>query len=169
MREELREKILKQGTYNEGVYGGCAQCVLLTLSQTVMDIDPAVIRSATALMGGGVRTGNSCGAFNGGLMAISYLAGRNPNEMDNKQPVNNTVVAAKKLYDRFIENYGSVLCRDIHMKLFGRTFDMTTPEGVQEFIDAGGHSGVCDNLVGVVSVWTAEIMEECGLLDLSDK
>ena len=169
MTNELREKIFKQGKHNEGYYGGCAQCVLLTLSQTVMEIDPIVIRSATALMGGGVRMGNSCGAFNGGLMAISYITGRNPDNMDDKDAVTNTVTPARELYYRFMENYHSVLCRGIHKKLFGRTFDMSTPEGVQEFIDAGGHDGYCDDLVGTTSVWVAEILEKYGYLDLSDK
>ena len=120
---KVKEQIYKSGFEFEKQYGGCAQCTLCAL-QPYLDIDPAVIKSATGLMAGGVRSGNSCGAFSGGLMAISAVTGRSPENMGDKQAVADTAVLCRKLYDRFMAEYGSVLCRDIQYKIMGKSYRM---------------------------------------------
>ena len=163
MNKELHDKIYKLGMENEAKYGGCAQCVLLTLSQTALDIDPAVIKSATGLMAGGVRSGNSCGAFSGALMAISTILGRNPDDMNNKQAISDTVVPSRLLYQKFMDEYGSVLCRDIQYKIMGKSYRMYDPEDAKRFLDDGGHDDKCTNVVAKACLWTIEVLEECGI------
>ena len=163
MNGELKEKIFNLGVETEAKYGGCAQCVLRTLSQTVLDIDPAVIKSATALMAGGIRSGNSCGAFTGGLMAIASVTGRETTEMENAQAVADTAVPARKFFQKFIDEYGSVNCRDIQYKIMGKNYRMYDPEDLQRFLDDGGHDDKCTHVVGKAAVWVAEVLEECGI------
>lgn len=160
MKTELREKMMRLGVENEAKYGGCAQCVLLTLSQTALDIDPKVIQSATALMAGGVRSGNSCGAFNGALMALSCVLGRSPEHMEDLQGVSDTVVPARKLYQKFMDEYGSVLCRDIQYKIMGKSYRMYDPEDAKRFLEDGGHDDKCTNVVAKACVWVIEVLEE---------
>lgn len=162
MDTKVKEQIYKSGFEFEKQYGGCAQCTLCAL-QPYLDIDPAVIKSATGLMAGGVRSGNSCGAFSGGLMAISAVTGRSPENMDNKQAVADTAALCRKLYDRFMDEYGSVLCRDIQYKIMGKSYRMYDPEDMRRFLADGGHDDKCTDVVAKAAVWVAEILEEAGI------
>jgi C_GCAxxG_C_C family probable redox protein len=162
MKNEVKEAIYNSGFEFEKQYGGCAQCTLYAL-KPYLDIDDAVIKSATGLMAGGVRSGNSCGAFSGGLMAISAVAGRNPDNMGDKQAVADTAVLCRKLYDRFMAEYGSVLCRDIQYKIMGKSYRMYDPEDMQRFLDDGGHEDKCTDVVAKAAVWAAEILEKAGI------
>ncbi|MBR4035281.1 MAG: C_GCAxxG_C_C family protein [Oscillospiraceae bacterium] len=162
MKDSVKQAIFESGFEHEKQYGGCAQCTLCAL-QPYLDIDPAVIKSATGLMAGGVRSGNSCGAFSGGLMAISAVTGRNPENMDDKQAVADTAALCRKLYDRFMDEYGSVLCRDIQYKIMGKSYRMYDPEDMQRFLDDGGHDDKCTAVVAKSAVWVAEILEEAGI------
>ena len=163
MNQKLKDDIFRLGAEYEANYGGCAQCVLCALKDTVLDIDPAVIKSATPLMGGGVRSGNSCGAFNGALMAIASVTGRDPANMENRDPVANTLVPGRMLQQRFMDEYGSVLFRDIQYKIMGKSYRMYDPDDMARFIEDGGHDGKCTHVVAKAAVWAAEILEECGL------
>jgi len=165
MKPETRERIYRTAFEYEANYGGCAQCVLCALRDTVLGeaIDPAAIQSATALMAGGVRSGNACGAFNGALMAIACVTGRHPSDMTNKQAVADTLVPGRKLYQKFMDEYGSVLCRDIQYKIMGKSYRMYDPEDMERFLADGGHDDKCTSVVGKAAVWTAEILEECGI------
>ncbi|MCK4347156.1 MAG: C_GCAxxG_C_C family protein, partial [Thermoplasmatales archaeon] len=67
---------------------------------------------------------------------------------------------SKQLYDKFIDEYGSPLCCDIHLKLFGRTFNLMDPKEYEEFDKAGAHVDKCPSVSGNVARWTAEIILE---------
>lgn len=162
MDNKIKELIYKSGFEHEAKYGGCAQCTLCAL-QPYLDIDPVVIKSATGLMAGGVRSGNSCGAFSGALMAISSVTGRSSENMDDKQAVADTAALCRKLYDRFMAEYGSVLCRDIQYKIMGKSYRMYDPDDLQRFLADGGHDDKCTDVVAKAAVWVAEILEEAGI------
>lgn len=164
MTEELKAKIIETGVENERAFGGCAQCVLLTLSQTVLPIDPVVIKSATALMAGGIRSGYNCGAFSGGLMAISFLTGRTPDDMTNLKAVSETAVMGRELLQKFMDEYGSPLCRDIQYKIMGKSYRMYDPEDAKRFNEDGGHVDKCTMVVGKAALWTREILEKYGYI-----
>jgi hypothetical protein len=65
---------------------------------------------------------------------------------------------AKDLYGKFVEEYGSPQCREVHKKLFGRTFNLSDPREFKEFEKAGGHVDKCPSVSGNVAQWTAEII-----------
>ncbi len=76
----------------------------------------------------------TCGALVGGLLAISSIVGRSYNAFsagDGRRVFR----YSKRPYDRFIEEYGSPICRDIHRKLFGRTFNLLDKHEYEEFKD----------------------------------
>ena len=162
MNESVKQAIYNSGFESEKQYGGCAQCTLCAL-QPYLDIDPLVIKSATGLMAGGVRSGNSCGAFNGGLMAIAAVTGRNPENMGDKQAVADTLALGRKLFDKFMEEFGTVICRDIQYKIMGKSYRMYDPEDMQRFLADGGHDDKCTDVVAKSAVWVAEILEEAGV------
>ncbi|WP_455281762.1 C-GCAxxG-C-C family (seleno)protein [[Eubacterium] cellulosolvens] len=65
---------------------------------------------------------------------------------------------AKKLHDRFIEEYGSVICKDVQTKIMGRSYDFWNPKEREEFDKAGGHTEKCPDVVGKAAKWTIEIL-----------
>jgi hypothetical protein len=72
---------------------------------------------------------------------------------------------ARKLRDRFIGEYGSVTCGDIHQRIFGRQFDLLDAEQMAVFDEMGGHSDKCPEVVGRAAAWLIEIMKKEDLLN----
>ena len=54
----------------------------------------------------------------------------------------------KKLYDRFVEEYGSPLCCDVQKKIFGRSFNLLDSKEYKEFEAAGAHVDKCPTVAG---------------------
>jgi hypothetical protein len=63
-----------------------------------------------------------------------------------------------KLHDKFINEYGSILCKDIQKKIMGRSFNLWDPKDYEEFEKAGGHTDKCPDVVGKAAEWTVEIL-----------
>ena len=111
--------------------------LLLTMKQSVVVVlnafllhflkplsigDEATIKSADALAGGtALSTKGTCGALVGGLLAISSVVGREYDDFCAGKTKRRVFQFSKQLYDKFIDEYGSPLCCDVHLKLFGRT------------------------------------------------
>ena len=70
------------------------------------------------------------------------------------------VVLVKKLHDKFIKAYGTVLCHGIQRKLYGRSYYLADSEDLKKFYEAGGHSWGCTSVCGNGTRWTYEIIEE---------
>jgi len=65
---------------------------------------------------------------------------------------------SKKLYDKFVNEYQSPVCKGVHKKIFGRTFDLLDKNDYIEFEKAGAHVDKCTDVSGKVAKWTAEII-----------
>jgi C_GCAxxG_C_C family probable redox protein len=121
--------------------------------------DPATIKAIDAMAGGtALSTNGTCGALVGGLAAISSIVGRDYKSFSAGKRKRRVFAYSKKLYDKFIEEYGSPVCKDVHMKLFGRTFNLLDPKEYDEFEKAGAHVDKCPSVAGNVAKWTAEII-----------
>ena len=72
---ELREKADTLAYKYEKKYGGCPQCVLAAVKETVGGISDDVFKAATGLAGGVAVVGaGTCGALSGGVMALSTIS-----------------------------------------------------------------------------------------------
>jgi len=143
----------------EAERGSCPQCVLAAIMETLEVGDPANIKAIDALAGGtALSTNGTCGALLGGLVAISSIAGRDYKKFSAGEKKRRVFPISKKLYDRFLEEYGSPVCKDVHIKLFGRTFNLMDPKDYEEFEKAGAHVDKCPSVAGNVAKWTAEII-----------
>jgi len=100
----------------------------------------------------------TCGALVGGLAAISSIVGRDYKSFSAGDRKRRVFQYSKKLYDRFVEEYGSPICKDVHKKLFGRTFNLLDPKDYEAFEKAGAHVDKCPSVSGNVAKWTAEII-----------
>ena len=158
---ELLDAVEANAALFEKQYHGCAQCVLGALMETFPLIrHPAAFKSATGLAGGvGLTVEGSCGGLTGGAMALSLFYGR---ELENiKDPKGRRFVSyrlAAQLHKRFVEEYGTSICGKIHQQVMGQTYRLNRPDEWDQFIEAGGHSVKCPQVVGKAARWTAEII-----------
>lgn len=158
-KEKLIEQAYRLAFKYEAELGSCPQCVLSALMETFDVGDPATIKAADALAGGtALSTEGTCGALVGGLLAISSLVGRSYVDFKDGKKKRRVFKYAKKLYDRFVEEYGSPVCKDVQKKIFGRSFDLLDPKESEEFEKAGAHVDKCPSVSGNVARWTAEII-----------
>jgi len=124
---------------HQKIYGGCARWTVAALQDAVpfVPVDDGLRRAGTCLDAETTPTGShSCGAFTGCLLVIGYLCGANTGDEANEQCASLAHKLARRIRQRFNEEYGSVLCKDI-----------------REAVD-----GNCPDVVGRAAQWTAEIL-----------
>ncbi len=166
MAENAAEKAYEAGKNYEKTYKGCSQCVIAALQDVFGIRDDAVFKSATGLSGGAAMTGDGgCGAYVGALMVLSSLLGRDRDNFADSEGVRfKTHQLARKLHEKFIDQYGSVVCRNIQTKVMGRPYYLADPDEFQKFHDAGAHDIHCPEVVGKAARWMAEIILEEDLI-----
>jgi C_GCAxxG_C_C family probable redox protein len=164
MPENTSEKAFEAGRKYEQTYGGCSQCVIAALQDVFGDRDDAIFKASSGLAaGGGALTDGSCGAYSGAIMVLSSRLGRERDSFDDQDAMLRSFEPVEKLHDRFIKEYGSVVCRDIQTRIFGRPYYLADPEEFEKFEAAGAHDDRCPGVVGNAARWAAEIIEEAGL------
>ena len=181
MAEDVSKRAYALGFEYERDKGNCAQCVFAAVQEVLGERNDDIFKAANGFAGGSGRMGTgNCGAYSGGILVISSKFGRSRqefNERKSRQQQTNEVVEfngkqipkgfslrdvlVRELHDKFVEEYGSVICNDIRQKLFGRTFDEWNPTDKEEFEKAGAHHVPpyhCPTVVGKAAQWTTEIL-----------
>lgn len=142
----------------ERIYHGCSQCVLKALQDHLDLGDGLTFKAASALAGGVGRMGDACGSLLGGIMAIGLAFGREKLEVTTDSPAYQKAQEfAGELCDRFIKEFGSIVCRDIQKSIFGRSFDLRKPEEREAFLKAGGYDK-CPEVAKRAASMAAEII-----------
>ena len=165
-KEELLEKAYKLGHEYEKVYKGCSQCTLAAV-QDLFDIqDDAIFKAASGFAGGGgITIEGSCGGFTGGVMVLSQLCGRERSNFEDPDRTRmHSFDMAKRLIDAFKAEFGSINCRDIQTKQFGRPYYIRDDDEYQRFEEAGAHTHKCPDVVGRATRMVAEIILDENLL-----
>lgn len=160
-REMLGERAYTLGFEYEKTYRGCGQCLVAAV-QDALDIrNDDIFKATTGFAGGGGRMGDSgCGAYVGGILVLSFLLGRERDDFADPEGVRfKSYELAKRLHDRFIDEYGSAVCRDIQMKVMGRPYYINDEDDMDKFDKAGGHTTVCPEVVGKAARWTVELIK----------
>lgn len=158
-REEVLDKIYKLAYKYEAERGSCPQCVLAALHETLGVGDPKTIQAADAMAGGtALSAEGTCGALVGGLLAIGSVVGRTYKDFSAGERKRRVFQYSIKLYDRFVKEYGSPVCKGVHMKIFGRTFNLRDSKDYAEFEKAGAHVDKCTSVSGNTARWAAEIL-----------
>ncbi len=145
------------------VYGGCAQMTLKALQDTLGLEDPGAFRAASPLSGGVALSGEVCGAVLGALMAVGLVLGRRKLEPSfQSADYAKAMEVGMKVLDRFREEFGGVKCRDIHLKLFNRYYNLRDPKEWKEFVESGARHS-CSKVCGVAARIAVEALMEAGL------
>ena len=159
MVEEVLNKAFTIAKEYEMKNGGCPQCTLMGVFEALDIEDNSVFKAATALADGVGLTGDGhCGALSGGVMAISYIFGREK-RISNQRKLIRANLLAKKLHDEFVEKYGTCRCADIQKQAFGRFFNLYDPGEVEAAVKAG-MPDVFDPGGEVARIATRIILEE---------
>lgn len=158
---QILERVYRLAFRYEAERGSCPQCVLSALHETLDIIDPATIKASDALAGGcALSTQGTCGALSGGLLAIGSVVGRTYEDFSKGENRRRVFQYAKKLYDKFINEYGSPLCKNVQKKIFGRSFNLLDTKDYSEFEKAGAHVDKCPSVSANAARWAAEIILE---------
>ena len=159
----------ENGFAGEAEYTGCCQCTLKAFFEThgsFGETEKELFKAGNGLQGGGAScTDSACGSYSACNMAISRFFGRSIDDYYKKNPDPGAKCDAlgRSIRDKFLKTYGSVNCRDIHMKIFGRQFDFTLPSDGEAFDERGGHFDKCPAVVGLTSAWLAGTIYDEGL------
>jgi C_GCAxxG_C_C family probable redox protein len=166
MSESVMEKAYQLGKKYEQTYKGCSQCVIAALQDAFNIRNDDVFKAATGLVaGGGACIDGSCGAYAGAIMVLSSLLGRQRDDFaDTAGVLFRNFELVQKLRVKFIQEYGSVICRNIQTKLFGRPYYLADMDDFEKFEKAGGHDVHCPEVVGKAARWAAEIISEADLV-----
>lgn len=160
MKSEKKSELKKSyelGFKFEMDYGSCSQCTFAAVSKVLGKGSDEIFQAIDGLAGGVARTTNgTCGALSGGVAMISHMYGRK--EFPKLGTREKCMILAKKLYDKFIEEYGGILCKEIQTKKMGRSYDLWDPKEREMFDKAGGHTDICPDVVGKAAKWTVEIL-----------
>ncbi len=172
-QSQLLEKAFELGVHFEKYSGSCSQCTVAALHE-ILGFEDIVVKVATSSCGGqaGLTTG-ACGGVIGGTIVLDYYLGRPARMVSATHPIpegmeclSEAMAAARSLSERFIREYGSMLCPSVQSKLFGRSFNLQNSDDWKAFEEAGGHSdpSKCMSVVGNAARWTLEILIQKGII-----
>ena len=115
----------------------CAETAAWALSgYWNMDVNIAAV---TALGGGIARTGETCGALAGALVALGYKVGRVDPADDAKKLL--AYKLGQQLIERFAKEMGSSACKDIIGFVLGE------PGGAERYASGGFKDGKCKQAI----------------------
>jgi C_GCAxxG_C_C family probable redox protein len=102
--ENTVNKAFEGGKRHEMKSTGCAQSTIAGIFEALGIGNDDVFKAATGLADGVGLTGDGhCGALSGGVMAISYLFGREGKDSGDMMKQVPALILSKKLHDQFIE------------------------------------------------------------------
>ncbi len=143
-KEEIINKAEQLGVEYEAKYKGCCESTFLAIVDALRwggleiipkDIEEKLYPGICLLTAGVCMTGEgTCGAVSGSVMAIGFALGI-PKETDDVAVANRAGVKIQDtLLARYYQEYGSILCKDVMRKYFGKAWDLTSDEMTREFL-----------------------------------
>lgn len=157
-RQQLVERVYEAAYEFERTNGCCPQCVLAAV-QDVMGVgDDGLFKASHTLTGGGgVTTKGTCGALAGAMLAVGFAHGRERQEF-GAGPRESSFLLGRRVFDRFVGEFGSPICAEVQTKLMGRSFDLWDQDDFEAFLAAGGHEDKCPKVVATAAGIAADIL-----------
>ena len=165
-KPEAVELAFKIGFEGEREKTSCAQESFHAISSVLGIRNSLVFKCLSALeAGGGITTAGSCGAFSGSLVAFSYYFGRTYDQWEEGNSYIKASILGQKLYKKFVNQFDTIICTNIHKKIYGRTFKLMDEDNLgidrivlEEFEKMGAHTHMCSTVVGLAAAWTVNIL-----------
>jgi len=128
----------------------CAESVFRGVAEALGVQSPLVPRVASGLCSGVSRSSGSCGAYNGGVLALGVALGRQSGR-DSLDPV---YAAVQEFTEWFLSTQHSTNCREL------TGCDFMTPEGQLRFREHGVKQNICLPLVAAAAAQVVRILAE---------
>ncbi|MBN1613566.1 MAG: C_GCAxxG_C_C family protein [Deltaproteobacteria bacterium] len=175
-RRKLLQRVYDFGSAYEINSYSCSQCTVAALYR-VLDIPEALVKAACSNAAGTAwQLVGTCGGLVGGIMVLDYFYGRPFGHMSDKKVIQDPNVTdllssqkiARLLFNKYIEEYGTITCADIQQQLYGRVFYLEDMQEFQKMEEAGGHANPekAPKIVGNAARWTMEILLDKGAVVL---
>lgn len=166
--KEMAEKAYELGHFYEKTVKGCSQSTLQALMEVYGENDSDMYQAVAGFSAGGAVLGDGmCGAYAAGLFFFGMYTGRrledlnkDPNEPRASSKNYDNFQLGKKLHEKFVEEYGTIICHQIHRNLYGRPFFIIDADEKEKFEEAGAHDWGCTSVCGNAAKWVVEIFEE---------
>ena len=135
-KAELIQSALRIGKEEELKYVGCGQSTFSGICKTFREAgiplmdredEEKIFKGMIGLMAGcGCSALGSCGAASAGAFCVSWALDKS--REDNHENILDVVATVggtvkEKIVNRFVEDYGNCVCRDIQFKKFGKVTD----------------------------------------------
>jgi len=158
-KEQAMDKAYRIAFEGEGLRQACSQATWAGISEALGIKNDLIFKCISGLEGGGACTAKvACGAWSGALVAISYYFGRTYDKWLASEKDLKSSFIGKKLYERFEEKWGSAICPEIHLKLYGRNFDFSKRDDFDIFEGMGAHVSGCTSVCATVAAWTVDLL-----------
>ena len=166
-KAQLLDKVYSLGVDFERYSGSCSQCTAAALHE-ILGFEPVIVKIASSSCGGhcGLSAG-TCGAVVGGTIVLDYYLGR-PAELlsathelpEGQDALHNSMEASRIFCQKFIDEYGSILCPGVQQKVYGRSFNLQDESDWNAFLAAGAHTdpSKCMSVVGNAARWVLEML-----------
>lgn len=162
-KSEIIKKAEELGIEYEARYKGCGQCTFLAIIDALRwgglelvseDTEDRLFSGICLLTAGVSMTGDgTCGAVASGVLAIGLALGIPRESQDVSLLRDGCAVVRNSILEKYYREYGSILCKDVQRKFFGKAWDLTSDEMSHEFL---GITQGCT--IMQTAMWTTEII-----------
>lgn len=143
-KDEIIKKAGELGSEYEAKYKGCSQSTFLTIIDALRwggleiineDMERRLFPGICVLTAGVCMTGEgTCGAINSSVMIMGLALGMSLESQYGSVVHEDCTTIRKDFLDRYHREYGSILCKEIQRKFFGKAWDLTRVDMTQEFL-----------------------------------
>ena len=143
MEQNKAMEIMSQGH-------GCSESVLLAVSQEFGIESEVIPRIASCFAGGIGNSGSVCGAVTGAVMAIGLIA----KEGNSMEDYFKKMSMVQEFRQRFEQEMKTIECHEL------TGADLTTPEGIDDFMKSDIPQKVCFPAVGTAFNIVMDILKK---------
>ncbi len=157
MPRDLVMKLLDQKVdHYMQISNNCAQSSYLALTEQFEIKAEEILKALTPLPGIAER-GETCGAVTGPLMVFGLIYGRGKSRLHDWDVYRDSLVPSGEFCRQFEDEFGSTMCHKIQNVTFGRSFQLSDPEDLRAFQEAGA-TAKCSSVVRKAVRMAAEII-----------
>jgi hypothetical protein len=163
--DEIINKAGELAIKYEARYRSCGQCTIIAVMEALRwggreiippEAEDRLFSGTSGFTGGtSMVIEGTCGAVISSMLAIGLAFGPERNSQDEARLRNFCVKIQNTILEKFNKEYGSILCRDIINKNFGRVWNLADDEASFDFLQV---SHGCAIMQAVR--WTTEIILE---------
>jgi hypothetical protein len=143
-KKEIISKAKEMAVAYEAKFKGCGQCTFLAIIDALRwggieliteNTEQRLFPGISMLTAGVCMTGEgTCGAVASSAMALGLALGAPVDSADVSAERETAATIRDTLLKKYFSKYGSILCKDVQRKYFGKAWDLADDEMTREFL-----------------------------------